>query len=124
MTPPVDLGAEADQAEDGTIEISAGGDIRGEAPWERRRRPGEAARRLRHGAAPDPWPGEGETSRAAALGVRPIDIHLQGSCAHLGAKVRIEHGYVVCEAPPGGFAEGASSSARPTGRASSARRTW
>ncbi|MEL6905005.1 MAG: UDP-N-acetylglucosamine 1-carboxyvinyltransferase, partial [Planctomycetota bacterium] len=30
-----DLGAEAEQDEDGTIEISAAGDISGTAPWER-----------------------------------------------------------------------------------------
>ena len=40
-----------------------------------------------------------------AFGVRPIDIHLKGLRA-LGAKVRIEHGYVVCEAPPGGLRGG------------------
>ena len=95
-----DLGAEADQAEDGTIEISAEGDIRGEAPWERVRRMrgsvcvmGPLLTRL--GRAKVSLPG------GCAFGVRPIDIHLKGLRA-LGAKVRIEHGYVVCEAPPGG----------------------
>jgi UDP-N-acetylglucosamine 1-carboxyvinyltransferase len=36
------------------------------------------------------------------LGVRPIDVHLKGMEA-LGARVRIEEGYVVAEAPPGGL---------------------
>jgi UDP-N-acetylglucosamine 1-carboxyvinyltransferase len=36
------------------------------------------------------------------IGVRPIDVHLKGMQA-LGASVRIEHGYVVAEAPPGGL---------------------
>ena len=99
-----DLGAEADQAEDGTIEISAEGDIRGEAPWERVRRMrgsvcvmGPLLTRL--GRAKVSLPG------GCAFGVRPIDIHLKGLRA-LGAKVRIEHGYVVCEAPPGGLRGG------------------
>ncbi len=36
------------------------------------------------------------------FGVRPIDVHLKGLEA-LGAKVRIEHGYIVAEAPRGGL---------------------
>ncbi|MEE2940243.1 MAG: UDP-N-acetylglucosamine 1-carboxyvinyltransferase [Planctomycetota bacterium] len=99
-----DLGADAEQSEDGTIEISAEGDIRGEAPWERVRRMrgsvcvmGPLLTRL--GRAKVSLPG------GCAFGVRPIDIHLKGLRA-LGAKVRIEHGYVVCEAPPGGLRGG------------------
>jgi UDP-N-acetylglucosamine 1-carboxyvinyltransferase len=34
------------------------------------------------------------------FGVRPIDVHLKGMEA-LGARVRIEHGYVIAEAPRG-----------------------
>jgi len=36
------------------------------------------------------------------FGVRPIDLHLKGMQA-LGARVRIEHGYVIAEAPRGGL---------------------
>ena len=36
------------------------------------------------------------------FGVRPIDVHLKGLAA-LGARVAIEHGYVIAEAPPGGL---------------------
>jgi UDP-N-acetylglucosamine 1-carboxyvinyltransferase len=36
------------------------------------------------------------------FGVRPIDVHLKGMRA-LGAKVTIEHGFVLAEAPPGGL---------------------
>ena len=36
------------------------------------------------------------------FGVRPIDVHLKGLEA-LGARVKVEHGYVVAEAPPGGL---------------------
>jgi len=39
------------------------------------------------------------------LGVRPIDLHLKGMEA-LGAQVRVEHGTVVAEAPPGGLRGG------------------
>lgn len=34
------------------------------------------------------------------IGVRPIDLHLKGLAA-LGAKITVEHGYVVAEAPQG-----------------------
>ncbi|MEL6429940.1 MAG: UDP-N-acetylglucosamine 1-carboxyvinyltransferase [Planctomycetota bacterium] len=96
-----DLGAEAEQDEDGTIEISAAGDISGTAPWERVRKMrgsvcvlGPLLTRL--GAARVSRPG------GCAFGVRPIDVHEKGMRA-LGAKVRTEHGYVVCDAPPGGL---------------------
>jgi UDP-N-acetylglucosamine 1-carboxyvinyltransferase len=36
------------------------------------------------------------------IGVRPIDVHLKGFEA-LGARLRIERGFVVAEAPPGGL---------------------
>jgi len=39
------------------------------------------------------------------IGVRPIDLHLKGLAA-LGAEIRIEHGTVVAEAPPGGLRGG------------------
>jgi UDP-N-acetylglucosamine 1-carboxyvinyltransferase len=39
------------------------------------------------------------------IGVRPIDLHLKGLAA-LGAKIKIEHGEVIAEAPPGGLQGG------------------
>lgn len=36
------------------------------------------------------------------LGERPIDLHLKGLAA-LGAEIRVEHGTVVADAPPGGL---------------------
>lgn len=36
------------------------------------------------------------------FGVRPIDVHLRGLEA-LGARVRVEHGFVIAEAPEGGL---------------------
>ena len=36
------------------------------------------------------------------FGVRPIDVHLKGLQA-LGARVRVEHGFVIAEAPDGGL---------------------
>jgi len=96
-----DLGASAEQSEDGTIEISAEADIADTAPWERVRKMrgsvcvlGPLLTRL--GRARVSLPG------GCAFGVRPIDVHLKGLRA-LGAKVRVEHGYIVCDAPPGGL---------------------
>jgi UDP-N-acetylglucosamine 1-carboxyvinyltransferase len=40
-----------------------------------------------------------------AIGARPIDRHLKGLEA-LGAKIRLEHGYVYAEVPPGGRLRG------------------
>lgn len=37
-----------------------------------------------------------------AWGPRPVDLHLRGM-ELLGAKVTLEHGYIVAEAPPGGL---------------------
>ncbi|MEM6672610.1 MAG: UDP-N-acetylglucosamine 1-carboxyvinyltransferase [Planctomycetota bacterium] len=96
-----ELGARADQDEDGTIRICAEGDISGRAPW-------EAVRKMR-GSVCVLGPlltrlGRAEVSLpgGCAFGVRPIDVHLKGMRS-LGAKVRVEHGYVVAEAPPGGL---------------------
>ncbi len=96
-----DIGAEASQDEDGTIHISAEGDVAGKAPW-------DAVRKMR-GSVCVLGPlltrlGRAEVSLpgGCAFGVRPIDVHLKGMRA-LGAKVRVEHGYVVAEAPPGGL---------------------
>ena len=96
-----ELGAETAQDENGTIHIKAEGDISGRAPW-------EAVRKMR-GSVCVLGPllarlGRVEVSLpgGCAFGVRPIDVHIKGIKA-LGAKVRIEHGYIVAEAPPGGL---------------------
>ncbi|MEM1449317.1 MAG: UDP-N-acetylglucosamine 1-carboxyvinyltransferase [Planctomycetota bacterium] len=96
-----ELGAETGQDEDGTIHITSSDDISGRAPW-------EAVRKMR-GSVCVLGPlltrlGRAEVSLpgGCAFGVRPIDVHLKGMRS-LGAKVRIEHGYVVAEAPPGGL---------------------
>jgi UDP-N-acetylglucosamine 1-carboxyvinyltransferase len=96
-----DLGAEAEQDADGTVSISCANDIAGQAPWESVRKMrgsvcvlGPLLARL--GRAEVSLPG------GCAFGVRPIDVHLKGMRA-LGAEVRIEHGYVVAEAPAGGL---------------------
>lgn len=96
-----ELGAEAEQDEDGTIHLCAEGDIEGRAPW-------DAVRKMR-GSVCVLGPlltrlGKVEVSLpgGCAFGVRPIDVHLKGMRA-LGAKVRVEHGYVIAEAPPGGL---------------------
>ena len=39
------------------------------------------------------------------FGVRPIDLHLKGLQA-LGARIKVEHGYVIAEAPRGGLRGG------------------
>ena len=116
-----DLGAEADQAEDGTIEISAEGDIRGEAPWERVRRMrgsvcvmGPLLTRL--GRAKVSLPG------GCAFGVRPIDIHLKGLRAS-GRRFASSTARRLRSAP-GWLRGGRVFLGRPTVRASSARRTW
>jgi UDP-N-acetylglucosamine 1-carboxyvinyltransferase len=96
-----DLGAVADQDSDGTITISCENDLAGRAPWESVRKMrgsvcvlGPLLARL--GRAEVSLPG------GCAFGVRPIDVHLKGMRA-LGADVRIEHGYVVAQAPEGGL---------------------
>jgi UDP-N-acetylglucosamine 1-carboxyvinyltransferase len=96
-----DLGARGEQAADGTIELVCDGDIAGRAPWEGIRRMrgsvcvlGPMLARL--GRAEVSLPG------GCVFGVRPIDVHMKG-LESLGARVRIEHGFVVAEAPPGGL---------------------
>ena len=48
--------------------------------------------------------GRAEVSQpgGCVIGVRPIDLHLKGMRA-LGARIEVEHGYVVAEAPRGGL---------------------
>ena len=94
------LGAEGEQ--DGErIEINCAGDISPKAPWELVRRMRGSVCVLgpllaRFGRAEVSLPG------GCVFGVRPIDVHLKG-LRNLGARVRVEHGYVIAEAPPGGL---------------------
>jgi len=95
------LGAEGDPASDGSIEVSCDADLRPRAPWEEVRKMRGSVCVLgpllaRCGRAEVSLPG------GCVFGVRPIDVHLKGFEA-LGARVRIEHGYVIAEAPPGGL---------------------
>ncbi len=95
------LGAHGEQSADGTLEISCAGDLRNCAPWELVRRMRGSVCVLgpllaRFGRAEVSLPG------GCVFGVRPIDVHMKGLRA-LGARVAIEHGYVVAEAPEGGL---------------------
>ena len=95
------LGAEGDVGSNGTVEISCAHDIRPRAPWEEVRKMRGSVCVLgpllaRCGRAEVSLPG------GCVFGVRPIDVHLKGLEA-LGARVRVEHGYVIAEAPPGGL---------------------
>ena len=96
-----DLGVEADQSADGTVEVAAANGVGNKARWEGVRRMRGSVCVLgpllaRFGRAEVSLPG------GCVFGVRPIDLHLKGMAA-LGAQVRIEHGYVIAEAPPGGL---------------------
>ncbi|MCP3915038.1 MAG: UDP-N-acetylglucosamine 1-carboxyvinyltransferase [bacterium] len=96
-----DLGADGEQTADGTIELGAGGDVRPKAGWEGVRKMRGSVCVLgpllaRFGRAEVSLPG------GCVFGVRPIDVHLKG-LAKLGARVKIEHGFVIAEAPPGGL---------------------
>lgn len=94
------LGARGELDENGRgVEISCEGDINPRAPWEEVRKMRGSVCVLgpllaRCGRAEVSLPG------GCVFGVRPIDVHLKGLEA-LGAKVRIEHGYVIAEAPDG-----------------------
>ena len=75
----------------------AGGQLRPEAPYELVRQMRASVLVLgplvaRYGRAKVSLPG------GCAIGARPIDQHLRGLEA-LGATIRVEHGYVVAEAP-------------------------
>lgn len=96
-----ELGAEGDGAADGSIEVSAGADLAPRAGWDNVRRMRGSVCVLgpllaRCGRAEVSLPG------GCVFGVRPIDVHLKGMRA-LGAQVRVEHGFVIAEAPPGGL---------------------
>jgi UDP-N-acetylglucosamine 1-carboxyvinyltransferase len=94
------LGAEGEQDGD-RLEISCAGDMCNRAPWELVRQMRGSVCTLgpllaRFGRAEVSLPG------GCVFGVRPIDVHLKG-LRNLGARVWVEHGYVVAEAPEGGL---------------------
>jgi UDP-N-acetylglucosamine 1-carboxyvinyltransferase len=96
-----DLGCSSERGADGSIELSADGLGVGRAGWEHVRKMRGSVCVLgpllaRTGRAEVSLPG------GCVFGVRPIDAHLRGFEA-LGARVRIEHGFVIAEAPPGGL---------------------
>ncbi len=95
------LGAETRVEEDDSVSVRNAGEPGTRADW-------EYVRRMR-GSVCVLGPLLARTGRAevslpggCVFGVRPIDVHLKGFEA-LGASVRIEHGYVVAEAPRGGL---------------------
>jgi UDP-N-acetylglucosamine 1-carboxyvinyltransferase len=99
------LGVDASSRDesDGTrsLRLVGGGEINPEAGW-------EFVRRMR-GSVCVLGPLVTKVGRAevslpggCVFGVRPIDVHLKGLEA-LGARVRIEHGNIVAEAPDGGL---------------------
>lgn len=96
-----DLGSKVERKDDGSITLRSADIPADKAGWEN-------VRRMR-GSVAVMGPLLGRTGRAivsqpggCVIGVRPIDVHLKGMQA-LGARVKVEHGYVVCEAPPGGL---------------------
>lgn len=96
-----ELGVAGEQSADGDVEVSAAGDLTPRAGWDNVRRMRGSVCVLgpllaRCGRAEVSLPG------GCVFGVRPIDLHLKGMVA-LGATVRVEHGFVVAEAPPGGL---------------------
>ncbi|MEO0649141.1 MAG: UDP-N-acetylglucosamine 1-carboxyvinyltransferase, partial [Planctomycetota bacterium] len=99
------LGVDASSTdeEDGTrtLQLIGGGEIHPEAGW-------DYVRKMR-GSICVLGPLVAKVGRAevslpggCVFGVRPIDVHLKGLEA-LGARVRIEHGMIVAEAPDGGL---------------------
>lgn len=96
-----DLGSEVEDDGEGRVSIRSAEVPSDKAGWEN-------VRRMR-GSVAVLGPLLGRTGRAVVsqpggcvIGVRPIDVHLKGMQA-LGARVKVEHGYVVCDAPPGGL---------------------
>ena len=96
-----DLGLEGERSADGTVRLETRGELVPRAGWEN-------VRKMR-GSVCVMGPLLARTGRAevslpggCVFGVRPIDVHLKGFEA-LGARVRIEHGYVIAEAPAGGL---------------------
>lgn len=100
----VDLGSTAREPEPGVWELSCPTEGPTEAPYEVVRKMRASVAVLgpllaRRGKARVSLPG------GCVIGVRPIDLHLKGLAA-LGAEIRVEHGTVVAEAPPGGLRGG------------------
>jgi UDP-N-acetylglucosamine 1-carboxyvinyltransferase len=96
-----DLDCGAERNADGSLSLRASGKPQQRAEWEN-------VRRMR-GSVTVMGPLLARTGRAevslpggCVFGVRPIDLHLKGLQA-LGARVKIEHGYVIAEAPRGGL---------------------
>ena len=93
------LGGEAERTAQGGLEVACSGDLVAVAPWEEVRTMRGSVCVLgpllaRQGKAKVSLPG------GCVFGVRPIDVHIKGLAA-LGAKIHIEHGYVVAEAEGG-----------------------
>lgn len=96
-----DMGSATRAEGDGRVEVRSGDAPLSRAGWEHVRRMRGSVCVLgpllaRTGRAEVSLPG------GCVFGVRPIDLHLKGFEA-LGARVRIERGYVVAETPPGGL---------------------
>ena len=97
-----ELGVEGESAaEGGALEVEASGGLAPRAGWDNVRRMRGSVCVLgpllaRCGRAEVSLPG------GCVFGVRPIDVHLKGMRA-LGADVRVEHGFVLAEAPAGGL---------------------
>lgn len=96
-----ELGCATERDESGAVRVQAPAELDHTAGWEHVRRMRGSVCILgpllaRTGQARVSLPG------GCVFGVRPIDAHLRGFEA-LGAKVRIEHGFVVAEAPEGGL---------------------
>jgi UDP-N-acetylglucosamine 1-carboxyvinyltransferase len=87
------------------VTVDAGTDVRPEAPYELVKQMRASVLVLgpllaRFGRAKVSLPG------GCAIGARPIDQHLKGFEA-MGAKIKLERGYVIAEAPAGGRLRGA-----------------
>jgi UDP-N-acetylglucosamine 1-carboxyvinyltransferase len=96
-----DLECSAERDDDGAVRMRSSGKLVQRADWENvRKMRGSVAVMgpllARTGKAEISLPG------GCVFGVRPIDLHLKGMVA-LGARVKIEHGYVLAEAPRGGL---------------------
>ena len=94
-----DLDCSAERNADGSVEVRATAKPQVRAAWDNVRKMRGSVAVLgpllaRTGRAEVSLPG------GCVFGVRPIDVHLKGMEA-LGARVKIEHGYVVAEAPRG-----------------------
>jgi len=99
-----DLGCRATRTPAGALELCAENLAVTRAGWEHVRQMRGSVCVLgpllaRSGRAEVSLPG------GCVFGVRPIDAHLRGFQA-LGARVRIEHGFVIAEAPSGGLIGG------------------